>query len=44
MKHYYMEAANLTSGNRVIWDALPLRASRFSDDLNKQSFLDATPQ
>lgn len=43
-KKHYMEAANLAPGNTVIWDAPPLRASSFSDDLNKKSYLDAKPQ
>ena len=43
-KKHYMEAANLAPGNMVIWDAPPLRASSFNDDLNKKSYLDAKPQ
>ncbi|MDE3039746.1 MAG: tetratricopeptide repeat protein [Nitrospirota bacterium] len=43
-KKHYMEAANLAPGNKVIWDAPPLRASSVNDDLNKRSYLDAKPQ
>jgi tetratricopeptide (TPR) repeat protein len=43
-KKHYMEAANLAPGNKVIWDAPPLRASSVGDDLNKKSYLDAKPQ
>ena len=43
-KKHYMEAANLAPGNKVIWDAPPLRASNFNDDLSKKSYLDAKPQ
>ena len=43
-KKHYMEAANLAPGNKVIWDAPPLRASSFNDDLSKKSYLDAKPQ
>ena len=43
-KKHYMEAANLAPGNKVIWDAPPLRASSVDDDLNKKSYLDAKPQ
>ena len=43
-KKHYMEAANLAPGNKVIWDAPPLRASSADYDLKKKSFLDAKPQ
>lgn len=43
-KKHYMEAANLAPGNKVIWDAPPLRASSANDELNKKSYLDAKPQ
>jgi Tfp pilus assembly protein PilF len=43
-KKHYKEAANLAPGNKVIWDAPPLRASVADDDLNKKSHLDAKPQ
>ena len=43
-KKHYMEAANLAPGNKVIWDAPPLRARTFNDDLSKKSYLDAKPQ
>lgn len=43
-KKHYMEAANLAPGNKVIWDAPPLRASTLNDNLNKKSYLDAKPQ
>lgn len=42
-KKHFMEAANLAPGNKVIWDAPPLRASSFNDDLNKKSYLDPKP-
>ncbi len=42
-KKHYMEAANLAPGNKVIWDAPPLRARTFNDDLNKKSYLDPKP-
>ena len=43
-KKHYMEAANLAPGNKVIWDAPPLRASSVNYDLDKKSYLDAKPQ
>ena len=43
-KKHYKEAANLAPGNKVIWDAPPLRASMADDELNKKSYLDAKPQ
>lgn len=43
-KKHYMEAANLAPGNKVIWDAPPLRATSADYDLNKKSYLDAKPQ
>lgn len=43
-KKHYKEAANLAPGNKVIWDAPPLRASVADDDLNKKSHLDPKPQ
>ena len=43
-KKHYLEAANLAPGNKVIWDAPPLRASSFNDDLGKKSYLDVKPQ
>ena len=42
-KKHYMEAANLAPGNKVIWDAPPLRARTFDDDLSKKSYLDTKP-
>jgi Flp pilus assembly protein TadD len=42
-KKHYMEAASLAPGNKVIWDAPPLRARTFNDDLSKKSYLDAKP-
>ena len=42
-KKHYMEAANLAPGNKVIWDAPPLRARTFDDDLSKKSYLDPKP-
>ena len=43
-KKHYMEAANLAPGNKVIWDAPPLRAGSEDLDFNKRSYLDAKPQ
>ena len=43
-KKHFMEAASLAPGNKVIWDAPPLRARTFNDDLSKKSYLDAKPQ
>ena len=42
-KKHYMEAASLAPGNKVIWDAPPLRARTFNDDLSKKSYLDPKP-
>ena len=42
-KKHYMEAANLAPGNKVIWNAPPLRARTFDDDLSKKSYLDPKP-
>jgi len=42
-KKHYMEAASLAPGNKIIWDAPPLRARTFNDDLSKKSYLDAKP-
>lgn len=42
-KKHYMEAATLAPGNKVIWDAPPLRARTFNDDLGKKSYLDPKP-
>jgi Flp pilus assembly protein TadD len=40
---HYMEAANLAPGNKVIWDAPPLR--RYNSDPTKgNSFLDPSPR
>ena len=43
-RKHYVAAANLAPGNRVIWNAPPLR--KFDGDavLDKKSFLDAKPQ
>lgn len=45
-KKHYIEAANLAPGNKVIWDAPPLRShGSFDEDrLKGKSFLDAAPR
>jgi Flp pilus assembly protein TadD len=42
-RQHYMEAANLAPGNKVIWDAPPLR--RYNSDPTKgKSYLDPNPR
>jgi Tfp pilus assembly protein PilF len=43
-RKHYVAAANLAPGNKVIWDAPPLR--KFDGDavLDKKSFMDAKPR
>lgn len=43
-RKHYVEAANLAPGNRVIWDAPPLRKYDSELGLEKKSFMDAKPQ
>jgi len=43
-KKHYMTAANLAPGNKVIWDAPPLRESGFNYNLRQKSFLDPNPR
>ncbi|MCC2640150.1 MAG: exported protein of unknown function, TPR-like [Nitrospira sp.] len=43
-RKHYVEAANLAPGNRVIWDAPPLREYGNGTDFDKKSFMDAKPQ
>lgn len=43
-KKHYVAAANLAPGNKVIWDAPPLRKYDSEFELGKKSFLDANPR
>jgi Tfp pilus assembly protein PilF len=43
-RKHYVQAANLAPGNKVIWNAPPLRKFDRDQDLSKKSFLDAKPQ
>jgi len=43
-RKHYVEAANLAPGNKVIWDAPPLRDYGNGTDYDKKSFMDAKPQ
>ncbi|MBX3237267.1 MAG: tetratricopeptide repeat protein [Nitrospiraceae bacterium] len=40
----YIQAANLAPGNKVIWDAPPLRKHETTLGLEKKSFMDANPR
>ncbi len=40
----YVEAANLAPGNKVIWDAPPLRKHEATMGLEKKSFMDPNPR
>lgn len=42
-KKHYFEAANLAPGNKVIWDAPPLRKRAVEAEFKKDSYMDATP-
>lgn len=42
-KKHYFEAANLAPGNKVIWNAPPLRKRAEEAELKRNSYMDATP-
>jgi Tfp pilus assembly protein PilF len=43
-RKHYVTAANLAPGNRVIWNAPPLRKFEGDQELGKKSFMDANPR
>ncbi|WP_447602873.1 tetratricopeptide repeat protein [Nitrospira sp. Nam80] len=43
-RKHYVTAANLAPGNRVIWNAPPLRKFDREQELGKKSFMDASPR
>jgi len=43
-RKHYVAAANLAPGNKVIWDAPPLRKYESELGLNKKSWMDANPK
>lgn len=43
-RKHFVAAANLAPGNKVIWDAPPLRKFDSELGLNKKSYMDAKPQ
>jgi Tfp pilus assembly protein PilF len=43
-RKHYVAAANLAPGNKVIWDAPPLRKFDGEAGLDKKSYMDAKPQ
>ena len=43
-RKHYVAAANLATGNKVIWDAPPLRKFDGDAELDKKSYMDAKPQ
>lgn len=43
-RRHYVQAANLAPGNKVIWNAPPLRKFDGDSDLDKKSFMDANPR
>ena len=43
-RKHYVTAANLAPGNKVIWDAPPLRKFDSELGLDKKSYMDAKPQ
>lgn len=43
-KKHYFEAANLAPGNKVIWNAPPLRKRAEETEFKKKSFMDASPR
>lgn len=43
-RKHYVAAANLAPGNRVIWNAPPLRKFDREQELGKKSFMDASPR
>ncbi len=42
-RKHFVQAANLAPGNKVIWDAPPLRKFDQDQELSKKSFLDPKP-
>jgi Tfp pilus assembly protein PilF len=43
-RQHYIQAANLAPGNKVIWDAPPLRKHETTLGLEKKSFQDVNPR
>jgi Flp pilus assembly protein TadD len=43
-RKHYVQAANLAPGNKVIWNAPPLRKFERQEGLSKKSFLDPDPR
>ena len=43
-RKHYVKAANLAPGNKVIWNAPPLRKFDADQELSKKSFMDANPR
>ena len=43
-RKHYVKAANLAPGNKVIWNAPPLRKFDGDEVLEKKSFMDANPR
>jgi Flp pilus assembly protein TadD len=43
-RKHYVQAANLAPGNTVIWNAPPLRKFERDHELEKKSFMDASPR
>ena len=43
-RKHYVAAANLAPGNKVIWDAPPLRKFDGDVELDKKSYMDPKPQ
>jgi Flp pilus assembly protein TadD len=41
-KKHYLEAANLASGNKVMWDSPPLRETGLNHKMRQKSYLDPT--
>lgn len=43
-RKHYVQAANLAPGNKIIWNAPPLRKFDQDQDLSKKSFMDPNPR
>ena len=43
-RKHYVQAANLAPGNKIIWNAPPLRKFDRDQELSKKSFMDADPR
>jgi Tfp pilus assembly protein PilF len=43
-RKHYVQAANLAPGNKIIWNAPPLRKFDRDKDLSKKSFMDPNPR